>query len=221
MKLLSCLVTYNRLAYTRRCIDSYLATVGDDARLVVVDNASTDGTREWLQGRLGRGVDLLILNPDNRYPGAACNAGWDYGLKHWPAELLHRSDNDVEYLPGWRAEVEAQYAGRADLALLGLLNLHEDGLPEGDGVEEVTRVGGNVVIPASHYRSGMRWWEGRWSHGFDEDGPMSEAAHYRGAVARLRRTVANNMAFGRFADYPDYYRETARVRGIANAETSV
>lgn len=220
MRLLSCIVTYNRLAYTRRCIDSYLSTVGDDARLVVVDNASTDGTRDYLQRRLGRGVDLLILNSENRYPGAACNAGWDYGLEHWPAELLHRSDNDIEYLPGWRAEVEAQFRADPDLSLLGILNLHEDGLSAGQGVEIVPRVGGNVVMPAGRFEL-VHWNEAPWSQGVDEDGPMSEAAGRLGTVGRLRRTVVNNMAFGRFADYPDYYRETAAVRGYPVAELTV
>ena len=218
MTLLTCLVTYNRLAYSRRTFDSWRATAGGDARLVIVDNGSTDGTVDWISAT---GMPH-ILNAENRYPGAACNAGWDFGLASWPeVSLLHRSDNDIEYLPGWLEEVERQYAAFPELSLLGILNLHEDGQPEGEGLEVVPRVGGNVVIPARLFRDGMRWQEGRWQPGQDEDGPMSQAGHDRGMVARLRRTVANNMAFGRFADYPDYYRATAAARGFANAEATV
>ena len=218
MKLLTCVVTYNRLDYTRRTIESYLDTVGPDAHLVVVDNGSTDGTREWVER-----LDHVIYAETNLYPGAACNRGWDAGLACIDAGLLHRSDNDVEYLPGWREEVERTFADWPELALLGLLNLHEDRQIDGrgeSGIEPVPRVGGNVVMPRRLFGD-LRWKEGAWAPGQDEDGPMSWDAGRHGMVARLRRTVANNLAFNGFWTYPDYYRETARVRGIANAERSV
>lgn len=219
--ILSCIVTHNRLAYSERCVASWLATAGPDARLVIVDNASSDGTRNWLYRLHDPRVRVSFLEA-NRFPGYACNFGWDRLLHDDPdAVLLHRSDNDIEYLPGWREEVEAQFRAHPELALLGILNLHEDGEAEGDGIAPVPRVGGNVVVPARLFRAGMRWNEAPWSHSVDEDGPMSDAAAVLGLVARLRRTVANNMAFGRFADFPDYYRETARLRGIADAEHSV
>lgn len=218
MTLLSCIVTHNRLAYTKRTVESWLATVGPDARLVIVDNASTDGTQEYLRSLTGCAV---LFNATNLYPGAACNRGWDFGLATGSADLLHRSDNDIEYLPGWREEVERQFADFPELALLGVLNLHEDGQPEGEGILPVPRVGGNVVMPARLFQGGLRWREGPWTPGNDEDGPMSWAAAKQGWVARLRRTVANNIAFNGFWQYPDYYRETARVRGIADAEHSV
>jgi GT2 family glycosyltransferase len=219
MKLLTCVVTYNRLAYTQRCIGSYLDTVGSDAHLVIVDNGSTDGTREWL-GQFG---DHVIYSDTNLYPGAACNRGWDAGLERFDAKLLHRSDNDIEYLPGWRREVESVLADWPEVSLLGLLNLHEDRQIDArheSGIEPVPRVGGNVVMPARLFREGLRWREGAWKPGHDEDGPMSWAAARHGWVARLRRTVANNLAFNGFWEFPDYYRETARARGIADAEHS-
>jgi len=215
MKIATCVVTHNRLAYSKRCLGSLLNT-GADSSLLVVDNASSDGTQEWLLA-----TDLTcILNPQNRYPGAACNQGWDF-LAVLSADLLHRSDNDIEYLPGWQAEVEMAFLNNPDLWLLGILNLHEDhGEPEPPtGLDWVDRVGGNVVIRASKFREGLRWAEQPWAVGFMEDGAMSEAA--KGHVARLRRTVANNIAFGRYADFPDYYDRTARERGIADAVHSV
>ena len=218
MKLLTCLVTYNRLPLTKRCVESYLDTVGPESMLVIVDNGSSDGTAEWLTR-----FRHVIYNGANLYPGAACNRGWDYGLERFAAGLLHRSDNDVEYLPGWRGEVERQFADWPEIALLGILNLHEDRRIDGrdeEGIDSVPRVGGNVVMPTHLFRAGLRWDEHPWKPGVDEDGPMSQSAHRHGMVARLRRTVANNMAFCRAADFPDYYQETARVRGIEHWETS-
>jgi GT2 family glycosyltransferase len=219
MKILTCLVTYNRLPLTKRCVESYLATVGPDSMLVIVDNGSTDGTCEWLAQ-----FPNVIYNGGNLYPGRACNQGWDHGLNTgFGPDLLHRLDNDIELLPGWREEVERAFTEWPELALLGVLNLHEDRKVDAHaehGIEPVPRVGGNVVMPAANFRAGLRWSEQPWRPQVDEDGPMSwEAARY-GIVARLRRTVANNMAFCRAEDFPDYYRETARVRGIKHWETS-
>ena len=36
----------------------------------------------------------------------------------------------------------------------------------------------------------------------------------------LVNTVANNMAFNRALDFPDYYRQTAAIRGIGDWEHS-
>lgn len=214
--ILTCVVTYNRLAYTKRCIESLLATARPLDRIVIVDNASTDGTQDWL-----RSVGLpVIANEVNRYPGYATNQGWDYGLVSDP-DFLHRSDNDIEYLPGWQDEVERAFADFPELALLGILNLHEDGKREGEGIDNVPRVGGNVVMPTRLFRDGLRWDERPWAKGIDEDGPMSWAAKERGWVARLRKTVANNMAFGRYADYPDYYDRTALDRGYPDPAVTV
>ena len=216
--ILTCLVTHNRLAYTKRCLASYRATRRRGDRLVIVDNASTDGTVEWLRSLRVH----VIFNSENRYPGAACNLGWDFGLG-WKPDYLHRSDNDIEYLPGWGDEIERQFALNPDLSLLGILNLHEDrGVqPTGDGIEPVEGLGGNVVMPARLFAEGLRWEERGWGQGVAEDYPMSAEARGRGPIAMLVRTVANNMAFNRYWDFPDYYDRTAAVRGLPNAERSV
>lgn len=44
-------------------------------RLVVVDNASTDGSAAMLAGLADAGLCEVILNPENRYHGPALNQG--------------------------------------------------------------------------------------------------------------------------------------------------
>ena len=214
MSILTCLVTHDRLPLTQRCVASLLATMRPDDRLTIVDNASTDGTVEWLRA-LG---SPAIYNASNDYPGLACNAGWEAGLKLYQPDYLHRCDNDIEMLPGWGDEVEAAFATHPDLALLGILNLHEDrhSHPQAEpgSIEPCDRVGGNVVIPARLFPSMQ------WCAGFTEDGPFSTAGHERGMVAMLVNTVANNMAFCRALDFPEYYQKTAAARGISDWEHS-
>lgn len=232
MGILTCVVTHERLAYTVRCVESLLAAWRPGDGIVIVDNASTDGTPAWLNSLLWprrAGIVRVVLNRDNVYPGAATNQGWSsaleladqHGLTY---DLLHRSDNDIEYRPGWQAEVEAAFAGYEQLALLGILNLHEDrglNLDDATGIDIVGTVGGNVVLPSRLWYAGMRWSERPWAPDHGEDNAMSQRAYKHGFVARLSRTVADNIAFNRYDDFPEYYDRTAAIRGIANARRSV
>lgn len=57
------LVTHNRLEYTKRALHSILKKPGMDVAITIVDNASTDGTREWLSGiklQYGRVVQVSL-----------------------------------------------------------------------------------------------------------------------------------------------------------------
>lgn len=215
MNLLACVVTHNRFSYSRACVRSLRDTLRPGDRLIVVDNASTDGTADLADIKLGR----------NLFPGAATNIGWHHGLKTCDADLLMRSDNDFEWLPGWRDEVEEAFTAFPDLALLGLHNRHEDydGEPPVKPVEqsghtlnvEWDQWGGNVVIPRRLYDKGVRWTPGAWAPGGkDEDSQLSALARTHGLVAGVVPTVCNNMSFHKFEDYPDYYTETARLRGL-------
>jgi glycosyltransferase involved in cell wall biosynthesis len=213
MKILCCMVTHNRLEYTQRAIDAFLATSDDP--LIVIDNASTDGTEKLAH----------IRNRANLFPGAATNIGWHEGLKlHPDATHLMRLDNDFELLPGWREEVERCFDRVPTLALLGFHNRHEDydGNPpvELDFTETVNikwdQVGGNSIIPRKLYDRGLRWEGGPWHMGaVDEDSIFAaEIRRLGGLVGTVVPTIANNMSFHRYEDYPAYYQETARIRGL-------
>ena len=67
------LVTYNQLEYTKLCVESIRQNnPGGSYEIIVVDNFSTDGTREWISGQ----KDIkVILNDENVGFPAACNQG--------------------------------------------------------------------------------------------------------------------------------------------------
>lgn len=67
------ILSWNLLEYTKLCIESIRQTVPESARqLVVVDNASTDGSVEWLREQ----EDIVLIeNKENKGFPIGCNQG--------------------------------------------------------------------------------------------------------------------------------------------------
>jgi GT2 family glycosyltransferase len=94
------IVTFNGLPYTKLCLTSLLGAgwrPGDE--LILVDNASTDGTPEFLH-------ELARLNPFVQVIGNEQNRGFaganNQGLARATGDLLVLLNNDTLPSPGWR-----------------------------------------------------------------------------------------------------------------------
>lgn len=86
---------YNQLEYTRGCLESLRRTTSDDAiELILVDNASSDGTVDYLQTVPGL---VLIANQENRGFAGACNQGIQAASGEWIVVM----NNDVILSQGW------------------------------------------------------------------------------------------------------------------------
>jgi glycosyltransferase involved in cell wall biosynthesis len=93
---------YNEFERVERAIDEVLATeLPTDFELIVVDDGSTDGTRDILRGREWSDRVRLLEHPHNRGKGAAIQTA----LREARGEFSAIFDADLEYDP-------------ADLALL-------------------------------------------------------------------------------------------------------
>jgi GT2 family glycosyltransferase len=89
---------FNKLELTRQCLRGIALTAGGIAHeVIVVDNASTDGTAEFLRAEEEAGRLRAIVNEENLGFGAACNLGAEraYG------EHVLFLNNDTIPLPGW------------------------------------------------------------------------------------------------------------------------
>lgn len=87
-------LTYGALPYTKRCIKSIINNTEHDFELIVIDNASVDGTREWLKKLKGATV---ILNNQNKGVSIARNQG----IKLARNDFIVFLDNDIEVRKNW------------------------------------------------------------------------------------------------------------------------
>lgn len=92
-------VTYNNLAFTKLCLTSVLANTGGLAyELILVDNASTDGTVDYLRAVANANPHVrLIANETNRGFAPANNQA----LAIAEGEVLVLLNNDTIVPPGW------------------------------------------------------------------------------------------------------------------------
>lgn len=91
-------ITHNRLEYTKLALPSVLADPTEEFSLTIWDNASTDGTVEYLKHEVNdlRIADI-ILSKENIRQTAAVNEVWGRSK----ADLVGKLDNDCLVTPGW------------------------------------------------------------------------------------------------------------------------
>jgi GT2 family glycosyltransferase len=199
------IVSYNRLELLKRTLGSYLDTVTLEHTLVVVDNASDPQLTRWLRSSGCR----TVLLEENRYPGFAANRGFE--LAPPEATLMHRSDNDMEYQPGWCEEVVARFEDPV-VGQVGLRTLEEEGAH--------AAVGGNAVIRRALYDAGARYDERPWQECKFEDTAMSRTIRRLG-FAWVRVTVPCAIHIGIASSGDPYYQQTFADRGLSFADYGI
>ncbi|BCO09778.1 hypothetical protein GF1_21540 [Desulfolithobacter dissulfuricans] len=110
-------LTYNNLEYTRACLYSLeKQTRYPDWELIIVDNASTDGTPEFLAdyGKENPHVHL-VLNKENL--GFA--AGNNVGMRQATGEYIILLNNDTYLTKGWMRDLVRHFQQDPSLGLVG------------------------------------------------------------------------------------------------------
>lgn len=95
------MITYNRQAMTRLTLERLRLNTTAPMKLVIVDNGSKDGTREWLEANRAEFpfIEKLIFLDRNYGVGRALNNGILYSLSR--STRIGRIDNDILVPPFW------------------------------------------------------------------------------------------------------------------------
>lgn len=91
------IVTHNRLDYTKKCLESVFKDNVSEFDLYIWDNASSDGTKEYLNELKDPRLKEIYFSEVNLGPTAAMNYFW----KRSNTELVGKLDNDCLISPGW------------------------------------------------------------------------------------------------------------------------
>ncbi len=112
------MATYNGAAYLREQIDSILPQLRDDDELVIVDDASADGSREIIASYDDPRIRCVEQDVNRGYVRT-----FEHALEAARGDIVLLSDQDDVWLPG-RLELLAQAAGMRGVAASNLLLLH-------------------------------------------------------------------------------------------------
>lgn len=201
------MLCFNRLSLSKKCLNSYLHTISVPYELVIVDNASTDGTGEWLEGVRRDTRIREVIHMETNDPAAALNKG----LATCNGKYLHVMENDYIYLEGWDKYVLNCFHEISNLGQLSicsparrLIGEHHRNL--------VYLSTANVVSSSVFPRTIFFDYHIRWQNGYQgfmpDDDEFSYAVKKAGLlVAWPDKPIAESVGFSReeFKRDPDYY----------------
>ena len=103
---------YNELGTIEEIINAVRAAPGGEKEIIVIDDFSTDGTRDLLNGSLRSKIDVLIMHEVNQGKGAALRSG----IHKASGDIVIIQDADLEYDPNeYGLLIEPILDGRADV----------------------------------------------------------------------------------------------------------
>ena len=112
MKLSVVIPCYNELGTIEEIINAVRAAPGGEKEIIVIDDFSTDGTRDLLNGSLRSKIDVLIMHEVNQGKGAALRSG----IHKASGDIVIIQDADLEYDPNeYGLLIEPILDGRADV----------------------------------------------------------------------------------------------------------
>ncbi|WP_234119662.1 glycosyltransferase [Clostridium hydrogenum] len=107
------LLTYNNLEYTKLCIDSIRKYTNEGSyEIIIVDNASTDGTIEWLKEQ--KDIKVIFNDKNLGFP-KGCNQGIDCAI----GDNVLLLNNDTIVTPNWLKNLNIALYSSEDIGAVG------------------------------------------------------------------------------------------------------
>lgn len=112
MKLSIVIPVFNEVSTIEEIVSRVRNSPVSDKEIIVVDDFSSDGTRELLQSRLHTQVDEVVYQPRNFGKGYALKTG----IQHASGDIVIVQDADLEYDPNeYPAMIEPIVQDKADV----------------------------------------------------------------------------------------------------------
>lgn len=211
MKIAVTTLTRDRLDYTRHCFARLREFAGCDYDHYVLDNASEDGTVEWLRGQ----DDLTVVEmPENIGIGAGINYLNDLALDNDDYDVIVKFDNDCELtMPNTLRDLAQLVAdGGAVLSprILGLQNppqptreLHING----ETILDIPQIGGICLTAPAWWFLEYRYPDSLPLWGLDDAHLCATWRERGGTCGYVKRLEAWHYlgTDGQRADQPSYF----------------
>ena len=181
-------VSYNTATHITECIESLLGLDYPQVEIIVVDNASIDGSVELLRSRFPR-IEVHDL-PDNK--GFA--GGASVGLYMAEGEIVCTVNPDVRLDKGWMRAIAATLADPG-VGIAGSRVLYPDG-------ETLQHAGGIV-----HYPLATTDHIGRGERDLGQYNLLKKVSFVTGAALAMRRDVGRSLSFFDDDYFPLYYED--------------
>ena len=111
MKISVVIPVFNERNTIEQIVNAVRATEIGDIEIIVVDDASTDGTQQLLKEKISTLAHQIIYQPHNQGKGAALRAGFAAAT----GDVILVQDADLEYNPAdYRTLLEPILSGKAD-----------------------------------------------------------------------------------------------------------
>jgi GT2 family glycosyltransferase/Flp pilus assembly protein TadD/predicted O-methyltransferase YrrM len=194
------ILNYNGLDRLKPCLESIDRHTPEPHELVVVDNASTDGSREYLRARRGL---LLLENATN----LGCPPARAQALALATGDFIVSLDNDTIVTPGWLSRLLSHARNNPRIGILG---------PRSNFVS------GPQLVPGASYRDVAQLDQYARAWADQHKGSLTRAHRLVGFCQFIRRQVIEKIGvteprFGFGFDDDDY---TLRAN-IAGFETAI
>lgn len=109
----------NQLHFTRQCIAGIVAHTPESIEVVVVDNGSVDGTREYFEAELPRAHPDLPLTYIRNPVNSGYAAGNNIGIRQARGDFVVLLNNDVVVTPGWLTRLLNHASGDPGCGIVG------------------------------------------------------------------------------------------------------